>query len=79
MVHSEGVDAPKYEYARKNIWPAYLAKPKRQPKDVVPTCNCWPSQPSSQGHRLLTTPRQAGMHLNPAQQNSNLYKPLPYY
>lgn len=56
VVPAEGVEPPRYEYARKNIWPSYLPKPKRQSKDDVPTCNCWPSQACSQGLRLSSLP-----------------------
>ena len=49
ILPAEGIAIPTYEYARTNIWPQYLTKPKRQPKDDIPTCSCWPLQESSKG------------------------------
>lgn len=46
---AEGVGPPKYGYARSNVWPSYMPRPKRLPKDDVPTCDCLPSSAPTTG------------------------------
>ena len=42
---SLGSQPPRYEFTRRNIWPSYLNRPRRMPRDDIPTCDCCPPQP----------------------------------